>query len=37
MSDSSDEGDKLLSDARTGKDLSGFLAKVDEIGKLDLI
>ena len=35
MSDSSDEeGDKLLGDGRTGKDLSSFLAKVDEIGTL---
>ena len=34
MSDSSDEGEKLLGDGRTGKDLSSFLAKVDEIGTL---
>ena len=33
MSGSSDEeGEKLLSDGQTGKDLSSFLAKVDEIG-----
>ncbi len=33
MSGSSDEeGEKLLSDGRAGKDLSSFLAKVDEIG-----
>lgn len=32
MSDSSDEGERLLSDGRTGKDLSSFLAKVDAIG-----
>ena len=35
MSDSDEEvAEKLLSDGRTGKDLSSLLAKVDEIGAL---
>ena len=34
MSDSDEEGEKLVSDGRTGKDLSSFLARVGEIGKL---